>query len=70
MQRMAVDFPEPDGPQMTVRSPLRTTSETSLSAWNVPYHLLTLRISTIGAAGSGWIDVDCDSTEWFPNDCD
>jgi hypothetical protein len=28
--------------------------------------LLTLRISTIGTAGSGWIDVDCDSTEWFP----
>src|SRR6185312_10862954 len=52
MQRMAVDLPEPEGPQMTMRSPLRTVRETSFSAWKVPYHLLTLRISIIGGGAS------------------
>src|SRR5687768_1276605 len=57
MQRIAVDLPEPEGPQITTRSPLPTDSDTFLSAWNLPYHLLTLRISTIGAlasSGSGF----------------
>src|SRR5688572_1113631 len=57
MQRMAVDLPDPEGPQITIRSTLPTVSDTFLSAWNVPYHLLTLRISTIGAlasSGSGF----------------
>src|SRR5688572_10789360 len=52
MQRIAVDLPEPDGPQITIRSPLPTDSDTLLSAWNLPYHLLTLRISIIGALAS------------------
>src|SRR5690348_1955591 len=47
MQRITVDLPEPDGPQITTRSPLRTVSETSFRAWNWPYHLFTLRNSII-----------------------
>jgi hypothetical protein len=42
MQRMSVDLPEPDGPQMTMRSPRVTTRSMSRSTWNWPYHLLTL----------------------------
>ena len=35
-----VDFPEPDGPQMTITSPLLTVVVQSVSTWNWPYHLL------------------------------
>ena len=56
MQRMAVDFPEPDGPQITIRSPFLTVSEMSFSTWKVPYHLLTFRISIITAPSFG---VEC-----------
>src|SRR6185312_14238465 len=41
MQRMRVDLPEPDGPQMTMRSPRATVRSILLSAWKEPYHLLT-----------------------------
>jgi len=31
MQRISVDLPEPDGPQITMRSPFATFSEASFS---------------------------------------
>src|SRR5579885_3649160 len=49
MQRIMVDFPEPDGPQTTTRSPRLTLRLTSLRTWNSPYHLCTWRISIIGS---------------------
>src|SRR5450830_1410456 len=42
-----VDLPEPDGPQMTITSPLATLVLQSVSTWNWPYHLLTLFSSII-----------------------
>jgi hypothetical protein len=36
MQRISVDFPEPEGPQTTTRSPGSISSDTALSAWNSP----------------------------------
>ena len=50
MQRISVDLPEPDGPQMTMRSLLATLSWMSRSTWNWPYHLLTLSNTMIGAS--------------------
>ena len=44
MQRMRVDFPEPDGPQITIRSPRCTSRLMSRSTWNVPYHLFMFSI--------------------------
>src|ERR1700704_5302741 len=41
MQRISVDLPEPEGPQMTMRSPLWTVRLMSFSTWNWPYHLWT-----------------------------
>ena len=41
MQRISVDLPEPDGPQMTIFSPWSTVRLMSRSTWNSPYHLLT-----------------------------
>ena len=49
MQRISVDLPEPDGPQMTIRSPFATLRSTSRSTWNCPYHLLTFANSMIGS---------------------
>ncbi len=49
MQRISVDLPEPDGPQITIRSPARTCRSMSVRTWNCPYHLLTFSISMIGA---------------------
>src|SRR3954465_10098560 len=46
MQRIIVDLPEPDGPQMTMRSPPVTRMVMSRSTWKSPYHLLTLLSST------------------------
>ena len=40
MQRMRVDFPEPDGPQITMRSPRFTSRLMSLSTWNWPEPLV------------------------------
>jgi hypothetical protein len=45
MQRIIVDLPEPDGPQMTMRSPLQDGQVDVRSTWNWPYHLLTPVIS-------------------------
>lgn len=39
MQRIRVDFPEPEGPQITIRSPLWTVMFTSRRTWKLPYHL-------------------------------
>src|SRR5665213_472902 len=50
MQRIKVDLPEPDGPQITMRSPARTSRSMSVSAWNLPYHLLTASIPMIDSA--------------------
>src|SRR5215813_6025997 len=47
MQRMSVDLPEPDGPQMTMRSPFLTVRLMFLRTWNCPYHLLTPSSLTI-----------------------
>ena len=41
MQRIRVDLPEPEGPQMTIFSPSLTSRLMSDSTWNWPYHLLT-----------------------------
>src|SRR5262245_58986307 len=46
MQRIRVDLPEPDGPQITTRSPLRTLRLMSASTSNVPNHLKRPLIST------------------------
>ena len=50
MQRISVDFPEPDGPQMTMRSRSSTVRSMSRSTWKVPNHLLSPEISMIGSA--------------------
>jgi hypothetical protein len=56
-QRISVDLPEPDGPQMTMRSPLATSRSMSRSTWkSLPYHLLTLSKRTMDSVitDSGW----------------
>src|SRR5581483_11242340 len=50
MQRISVDLPEPDGPQITMRSPLPTERSMSRSTWKSPYHLLRCEILTIESA--------------------
>ena len=49
MQRISVLLPEPDGPQMTMRSPRATARSMSRSTWNSPYHLLTPANSMMGS---------------------
>src|SRR2546421_3960857 len=49
MQRIIVDLPEPEGPQMTMRSRRSTTRLMSRSTWKSPYHLCTSIISTASA---------------------
>ena len=39
MQRIIVDLPDPEGPQITIRSPRWTERLMFLSTWNSPYHL-------------------------------
>ena len=46
MQRIMVDLPEPDGPQITIRSLLVTRRLMSRSTWKSPYHLCTPIMST------------------------
>src|SRR5690348_6442158 len=46
MQRIRVDLPEPDGPQITTRSPLRTFRLISANTWKSPNHLWSPLIST------------------------
>src|SRR3954453_24153551 len=41
MQRVMVDLPDPDGPQITMRSLLVTRRLMSRSTWKSPYHLCT-----------------------------
>src|SRR5215475_12244310 len=48
MQRIRVDLPEPDGPQITMRSPLATPRSMSRSTWKSPYHLLSRKMLTMG----------------------
>ena len=45
IHRIKVDFPDPDGPQITIRSPWETFRSISLSAWYDPNHLLRRFIS-------------------------
>src|SRR5690348_15161277 len=47
MQRISVDLPEPDGPQITMRSPLPTARSMSRSTWKSPYHLFRWEMPTI-----------------------
>src|SRR5690606_37972023 len=49
MQRIIVDFPDPDGPQMTMRSPCATSRFRSFRTWNWPYHLLTFDRRMMGS---------------------
>src|SRR4051812_17318788 len=61
MQRIMVDLPEPDGPQITMRSPRSTVRLISRSTWNSPYHLCMPMISTArafevwGATAAAWL---------------
>ena len=41
---MIVDLPDPDGPQITMRSPRRTSRLMPFSTWKSPNHLLTSAI--------------------------
>src|SRR3982751_6161420 len=50
MQRMSVDLPEPDGPQMTIRSPGRTDRLMLLRTWKCPNHLSSPSMRMIGSA--------------------
>src|SRR5437867_1836448 len=50
MQRISVDLPEPDGPQITIRSPRATFRSMSRNTWKLlPYHLLTLSKVMMGS---------------------
>src|ERR1035437_5960152 len=55
MQRIRVDLPEPEGPQMTMRSPRRTCRLMLVSAWKLPKLLQTpsrvMMRSPMGRAG-------------------
>jgi hypothetical protein len=54
MQRISVLLPEPDGPQITMRSPLATVRSMSRSTWKLlPYHLLTLSKLMMALFGHG-----------------
>jgi hypothetical protein len=49
-QRMSVDFPDPEGPQITIRSPGATARSMSRNTWkSLPYHLLTFSNAMIGS---------------------
>ena len=52
MQRISVDLPEPDGPQMTIRSPGRTDRLMSVSTWKCPNHLSSPSMRMIGSVSS------------------
>src|SRR3954471_24586274 len=53
MQRIMVDLPEPEGPQMTMRSLFVTRRLMSRSTWKSPYHLCTPIMSTATPVLSG-----------------
>src|SRR5215207_2758790 len=46
MQRIKVDLPDPEGPQITILSPFKTFRLMSRRTWKSPYHLFTSIIST------------------------
>jgi hypothetical protein len=48
MQRISVDFPEPEGPMMQITSPFLTDKLIPLSTSNGPYDFRTLVHFTIG----------------------
>ena len=52
MQRMSVDLPDPDGPQMTMRSRGATSRSMSRRTWKDPNHLLSSAIRMIGSLAS------------------
>src|SRR3546814_17713120 len=52
MQRISVDLPDPEGPQITMRSPLATVRSMSRRTWNCPYHLLTPIIWIVGPSSA------------------
>jgi len=49
MVRMRVDLPLPEGPMMTTTSLVLTVRLMLRSAWKLPYHLLTLLLSSPSA---------------------
>ena len=53
MQRIKVDLPEPDGPQMTTLSPDFTLKETSFSASKSP-NLFTTFLIWISSSVAAW----------------
>src|SRR4051794_33529644 len=56
MTRSSVVLPEPDGPSSAISSPLGTASDTSLSAANAPYCLVTRWMSiAAGAPDAAWL---------------
>ena len=55
MQRIRVDLPEPDGPQMTIFSPRATARSTSRSTWKSPYHLFRPSIRMIGSSAAAGV---------------
>ena len=65
MVRMKVDLPDPDGPNTTTTSVLRTVVEMPLSAWKLPNHLCTSRqmimssISVFSSLGDHWLPPEC-----------
>ena len=53
MQRISVDLPEPEGPQMTMRSPRATVQvDVAQHVELSPYHLLTLSKLTAAHGGA------------------
>ena len=52
MQRMKVDFPEPEGPITTTTSRGATSTLTSRSTWKSPNHLFTSRQMMMGSVSS------------------
>src|SRR5947207_15450560 len=53
MQRISVDLPDPEGPQMTIRSPRKTVRLMSRRTWKSLYHLF---MPTIWIAASSSFD--------------
>ena len=48
MQRMSVDFPDPEGPMMQITSPFMTSRLTPFSTSSSPKDLCTSLMETIG----------------------
>ena len=66
MQRISVDLPEPDGPQITMRSPRATRRSMPLSTWKSPNHLFRPSITIAGASpdvSAAALDRVCDGSD-------